>query len=221
MQIAAVADTLGEYKNARSRLRTFLADPDTDKTFLSDKPWTHCVAFAMYYRVHILRDEENSVQIAVTKDMLERWGISADQLHKDALEATQAADEVFLQNETLYLEYTEGSTQNLLNAPCLTIGPGFADLHLYELSLLRKFGGASVIGWDGVLDRTARYLGNSFYLLAPSVNYCLVISASIATRRSAQSMLEKGIAGIVPEKERLSTKLHYYDRLLQCSATCR
>lgn len=87
---------LENYEAVRPMLAVQMCDPETNQEYLKGKPYTSCGELAAYYRIQVAADEEGTASVAVTESMMQMWGITKEQLHKDAMQAAHARSPVCL-----------------------------------------------------------------------------------------------------------------------------
>ena len=76
---------INNYEEAKKHLQIILSDPDVESV-LANSVVTQVGAFNAQYR--LLLDSinlESEMSVHVTKNMLDKWGVTAEQLHRDAL----------------------------------------------------------------------------------------------------------------------------------------
>lgn len=87
---------LENYEAIRPMLAVQMCDPETNQEYLKGKPYTSCGDLAAYYRIQVAANEEGTASVAITESMIQMWGITKEQLHKDAVQAANARSPVCL-----------------------------------------------------------------------------------------------------------------------------
>ena len=80
-------EALTNYERMKEKLTLQLVPAAKNKDLLADIPHRNIEDMALAYRFDIGHNERTSYSILVTNKMLNAYGISAAQLHDDALEA--------------------------------------------------------------------------------------------------------------------------------------
>ena len=70
-----------------SRYGIRLCDPEQNREYLKDKPFTPCGELAAVYRIQVMESKEGVASAVVTDRMMELWGVTKEQLHQDAVAA--------------------------------------------------------------------------------------------------------------------------------------
>ena len=150
--------------------------------------------------------------------MIQMWGITKEQLHKDAVQAANARSPVCLYDmeEVMAESIFSVKPENLFNREePLDIGM----IPIYILTNQEKLNGASVSVQDGVLEKVAELLGTNFYVLPSSIHELLILPDNGSMQLSElEAMVREVNATQVAPEDRLSDKVQYYDceaKLLQ------
>lgn len=201
-----------DYETIRPYLRTRLCDPDVKRDFLDDKPWTPVGRLAMYYAIQLESGDPESPILAITHELLSQWdGITHEQLHRDAVEAASSAHpaSLFDINDPVAQDTPLGeiipASRNLLSRDVLT-NPSIEGAYVLTNSI--DYCGASVIGWDGVLEKVGQLLRQDFYVVPACVDRVMIMSMAY-TKRHMQEYLDDMNCRRDPE-DVLSDKLHKY-----------
>ena len=129
--------------------------------------------------------------VLVTDKLLESYGITKEQLQKDALEMVQKNEPVTIKNmDEMIYEITEGSMGTLEN-PASPI---------WVATNKSQFHGASVIAYPDFMEQAAEKLNDSFYLLPSSTHEVLLIPDSYDLK--AQELKEKVYKTDIPRSVR-------------------
>lgn len=84
-------------------------------------------------------------------------------------------------------------------------------LPMYLLTNVQKFLGASVILYPGLLHKIGEWLEDDFYILPSSIHECILVPARTAcSKRLLEEMVAEVNRAQVPESERLSDSVYYY-----------
>ncbi len=203
---------LENYEAVRPMLAVQMCDPETNQEYLKGKPYTSCGELAAYYRIQVAADEEGTASVAVTESMMQMWGITKEQLHKDAMQVAHARSPVCLYDmeEVMAESIFSVKPENLFNREePLDIGM----IPIYILTNQEKLNGASVSVQDGVLEKVAELLGTNFYVLPSSIHELLILPDNGSMQLSElEAMVREVNATQVAPEDRLSDKVQYYDR---------
>ena len=203
---------LENYEAVRPMLAVQMCDPETNQEYLKGKPYTSCGELAAYYRIQVAADEEGTASVAVTESMMQMWGITKEQLHKDAMQAAHARSPVCLYDmeEVMAESIFSVKPENLFNRE-ETLDIGFVPI--YILTNQDKLNGASVSAQEGVLEKVAELLGTNYYVLPSSIHELLILPDNGSMQLSElEAMVREVNATQVAPEDRLSDKVQYYDR---------
>lgn len=204
--------TFMDYETARPMLSMKLCDPETNQEYLKDKPHTPCGNLAVFYRIQVERTEDGIASAVITNNLLESWGISKEQLHKDAVQAENERNPIrFYSMEDLMAEMM-GITEpeNLFEQT----GPLPVDFTpMYVLTNPDKIDGAAVLARDGVVEKIAELVDTNYFVLPSSIHEVLIVpdNGNIQAKELTDMVREINRTQVSPE-ERLSDKIQYYDR---------
>ena len=72
---------LMDYRQVKPMLAIRLCDPEQNREYLKDKPFTPCGELAAVYRIQVMESKEGVASAVVTDRMMELWGVTKEQLH--------------------------------------------------------------------------------------------------------------------------------------------
>lgn len=203
--------SLKDYEQVKPLLATRLSDPEKNKEFLKNKPHTPCGELAASYRIQISKDNDGMASAIVTNELLHTWGISTEQLHKDALAAESVRETVCLHTmeDVMNQMMLSGESPNLLNnEKSVHTGMG-----IYVLTNESRLNGASVLTQDNILEQVGELLGSDFYVLPSSLHEVLIVADNgIISLKELEAMVKEVNATQVAPEDFLSDKVQYYDR---------
>jgi len=154
---------------------------------------------ATVYRFQIETDGEKESTILITNQMLENYSITAEKLHRDALEFAPKNKPPVIQ-----------SVANMLME---LSGESFEDNKKMLMATVEsKINGAAVINYPGILEKAAEMLDGDFYVLPSSVHEFLFLKDD--GNFDAQSLNETVLLineFEVDEADKLSDNAYHYD----------
>lgn len=195
-------DWLFDYDKVRGKLFVRLSSPRQTEGIFERVPHRFISDLAVTY--HIFTDEHDGGfgSTMVTNDMLEAYGISAEQLHSDALESSSAVmpAELIPLHEML---------ADLESAGPGNVHPGRPPM---VLTNKRRCCGASVLLYPGMMEMIADAAGGSYYVLPSSVDELIIVpdEGNLSLRR-LETTVRSINRSIVEEKDFLSDNVYYYD----------
>ena len=190
-------EALTNYERMKEKLTLQLVPAAKNKDLLADIPHRNIEDMALAYRFDIGHNERTSYSILVTNKMLNAYGISAAQLHDDALEAASHSCPATLRNMN---EVIHNMARQTDPSP------------MWVASIENGQNGACVIQYPHFLDDAAETLGGSFYVLPSSIHEVLLLADDTSPSLSELENMVRTInqAEVAPE-ERLSDNVFHYD----------
>ncbi|MBD5549879.1 MAG: hypothetical protein HDQ96_01700 [Lachnospiraceae bacterium] len=197
-----------DYDKARPWLAVRLYDPDKYREYLKDKPSMPCGELAAICKVRAREKGRGIREAPVTYGIMEAWGITKEQLHKDAAVAESTRNPACL--------YRMGDM--LFGEECPNLLEGTAPLAMegipaYILTNHDMQGGAGTLAWDGILEKVGDLLGADFYVLPSSANEAMILpdDGRMAPEEMEQMVRDVNMERVAPQL-RLSEKVQHYDR---------
>lgn len=203
---------LMDYEQVKPLLAIRLCDPEQNREYLKDKPFTPCGELAAIYRIQVMESKKGVASAVVTDRMMELWSITKEQLHQDAVAAEMARSPVcFYSMEDIMGELTFSSKpENLFER---TEPLEETAMPMYVLTNARRVNGSGILARDGVLDKIGELLGKNFYVLPSSIHEVLIIPDNGDMQaKELESMVKEVNATQVAPADLLSDKVQYYDR---------
>ena len=199
---------LMNYGQVKPMLTIRLCDPEQNREYLKDKPFTPCGELAAVYRIQVMESKEGVASAVVTDRMMELWGVTKEQLHQDAVAAETARSPVcFYSMEDIMFS---SKPENLFER---TEPLDAATMPMYVLTNTSKVNGSGILARDGVLDKIGELLGKNFYVLPSSIHEVLIVPDNDDMQaRELESMVKEVNATQVAPADLLSDKVQYYDR---------
>ena len=210
-QIPMEVSTLESYETVRPMLSIQMCDPEMNKEYLKDKPHIPCGDLAAFYRIQIAADHEGMASLAITENLMQIWGITKAQLHKDAVQAENTRNPVcfYDMNDVMSEIMFSEEPNNLFNReePLNS-----AATPMYVLTNQNKINGAGVLAQDGVLEKVGELIGSNFYVLPSSIHEVLIVpdNGDMQMKELEEMVREVNSTQVAPE-ELLSDKVQYYD----------
>ena len=163
---------------------------------------------AVVYRFVVESDEAGRATILVTNELLNKMGVTPEQLHADALENAPELRPAVI----------KGMSEVMVDM----MGPGAAEMFgidefpqdemMYVATVPDKISGAGVIAYQEFMDQAAERLGGDFYILPSSVHEVLLVKDDgNANFRDLKAMVEEVNATQVAPEEKLTDSVYHYD----------
>lgn len=187
-----------------------LINAEKNAELLQEGPHRLYHHLAIVYYILVSKDDTGIASIKINNQMLEIWQIDENALYKLALNNTPMllGDEITTLSGLLIelLDETEQPYDDFL------IEETEESENLLVVSNRCKMSGASVILYDGMLQRIAKRLGGNFYLLPSSIHEMICMPCrDCHDERELVTMVRQINAESVLEEEVLSDNVYCYD----------
>ena len=174
---------------------------------LVDMPHKDVEDLAITYHVLVNRDENGVASAPITNDLLRHYGVSAEQLHEDAVANSQRIlpPQLDSMQNIIFGMMPHEAAETLRDEPY----PGSTMLVLTNSV---QMNGAAALFYPGIMDQAAEQLGGDFIVLPSSTHEVIMIPADSATDfRSLEQMVKDINRSQVAPEERLSDHVYHYD----------
>ena len=195
-----IVQKLTEESFARRHVCYRLINRDRNSELLKDTPHRDFLDLAIVYFLSVDVGTETHGSILVKDSMMRSWGMDEEELF-----------EIAKRNTPVLFHYESGRLSDVIKelSGDFTIGDGRADLRI--LTNREKLNGASVILYDGVLEREAKEAGGDIYVIPSSVHEVLLVKKDEGMDVSDVASMIKDInETMVSPEEVLSDSLYSY-----------
>ena len=200
-------NVFSDYEAAKDRLFIRVSNKEANADVLEDMPHKDVEDLAITYHVLVNRDENGVASAPITYDLLHHYGVSAEQLHDDAVANSQRI-----------LPPRLDSMQNIIFGMMPHEAAGTIRDEPYPGSTMLvltnsvQMNGAAALFYPGIMDQAAEQLGGDFIVLPSSTHEVIMIPADSATDfRSLEQMVKDINRSQVAPEERLSDHVYHYD----------
>ena len=207
-----------DYDSVKDAIHGRLVDPDLNKRSLEKLVSRPCGDFALTYQIDIgaMSDNDRSEYIVrVTKNNLKQWGVTEDDLYRDALAADKKREPALytmtdimidLQSEMLGMGYT--AENYLIGDKTL---PDDLEPPMFIMTYKDRAFGASILAQPDVLEKVGELLGENYFVIPSSIQECIIMRESDANAQVLSQMCREINANEVKRDELLSDKVQHYD----------
>ena len=167
-KINEIKNNIMDYGKMKPMLRVRLMNPKTSSEYLKDKPHLMFCGLPETFFLQVAED----ATIAVTDGLASAWGVSAEQMEKDAIRSTREAKAArFYSVEESITRKAGSEPTNLLEACELPE----QELPLFALTTKEMRFGAGVIVDKEILKDVKDVLGWNFFILPSSIHEVLIL----------------------------------------------
>ena len=203
------------YEEIKGDLQIRLCDAEQNTERLKDLVSIPDGDYAMTFQVCMGDVSGDSFgTVAVTQALLGSWGISARQLHDDAITAEDSRTPTLNRLSDVVASMMFGADEpvNYLGTAFPLIRDGDM-MNIYVLSTQDKTFGASLIAREDILQKAATALGGNFFILPSSVHETLLVPESSAIDvQDLITMVREVNRSEVSPQDFLSDKVQHFDK---------
>ena len=195
---------LQDYSQVKGHLFIRVSDAKENEEFLQTSPHKEVDGLAISY--HIAFEGQHGVEAStpVTYKMMEMYGVTAEQLHADALESTQRLYPVQYSSMAEIMQRMMGVEAEMM--------PPMEEPQLMVLTNMQGMHGAATLFYPDQLDQIAQQMGSDFFVLPSSIHEVLILpDDGTAEPDSLQMMVQEINRSTVAPEDRLSDFVYHYD----------
>ncbi|WP_026658648.1 DUF5688 family protein [Butyrivibrio sp. AC2005] len=194
-----------DYSIMKEKLTMEVVSAEANKNLLKTVPHKNIEDMAIVYRFDL-----NPIPgtILVTNQLLEGYGITAEQLHEDALEIAPKNRPLEIKGMSEILSISSGA-ENIEDLG-LNIPP--EEEKLFVASVEGNIHGACVLAYEEFMDKAAERLGGSFYILPSSLHELILVPDDGNFELTAlDHMVREVNATTVSSTDKLTDNVYHYD----------
>lgn len=200
--------SLTDYEQMKDKLAMEVVAADRNADLLAKVPHQEMEDMAVVYRFVMESDENGRASILVSNDLLDKMGVTPEQLHADAMENAPELRPAVIKGMSEVMMDMMGPDA----ADMLGIDEFPQDETLYVATVPDKISGAGVIAYQEFMDQAAEKLGGDFFILPSSIHEILLVKDDgQANFSDLKAMVEEVNATQVSPEEKLTDSVYHYD----------
>lgn len=193
---------LTNYAEMKNRLAMEVVSAERNAKMLQDVPHEQMEDIAVVYRLVLDSSKDASSTILVTNDLMDKFGITHEQLHDDAMKNAPLIRpaEIKGMGETL---------NEIEHGPVLEPDP---DEFLFVAGVPDQNHGAAVIAYPNFFEDAAEKLGGDYFIIPSSIHEVLLVkdTGEMNSRDLAALIREVNATEVAPE-DVLTDHAYHYD----------
>lgn len=206
---------LDSYEFVKEKLFLRVSNAKTNKELLETAPHMILGDIAVTYHAAIEKNEEEVGSILITHELLDQYGISEEQLKKDALANAPKVFPPVLENINRVMDQMltgEGQPGTVpFEEAVEEFGQNKTDM--FVLTNERRSNGAAMIVYPGVLDKIAESSESDLFIIPSSIHETLILQDNeLMQACDLEAMIRDINANEVSPEDRLSDSLYHFDR---------
>lgn len=210
--------SLIDFDSARESLFIRVNNLENNAEYLKNLPYTVVEDMAITYHLVVGRDKHDISSAPITNDILEKYGVSKEELHQVALEnSTKIFPAKIMDLNVMMREETEAKLREL-NYSEEEIKEELEQFSESSDGLTTvvtndvKINGAAVIFYPEIMDELAKQAGGDYFILPSSVNEVLIMPDNgFVSYQELQEMVTSINATEVAPYEKLTDQVYHYD----------
>lgn len=207
-------ESVTEWGNVKDRICPRLINAASNASILAQRPSRLIEDLAITYCINLGSNENGSMSIPVTNQIMEDWGVTEEVLYatgKANLKTLTPASFKSMKEVMIEMMGTPaGEMEDMIDM--------MPDNGMYVLTNEQKMNGASVIIDEDVLNNIQTKLGEGFYIIPSSIHEVLVIPESMGMGiEEMNCMINEVNTTQIGEQDVLSDHVYYYgsEKILQ------
>lgn len=194
---------LQDYDQMKKTLVMQAVSTEKNREMLEGVPHREMEDISIVYRFQVGRRGRSESTVLVTNKLLEHYGISAEQLIKDAEQNAPQRNPITIRSMGEVLEELSGGlfSRDEVGVPPLLVA-----------TVAGGVNGAGVLGYPDFFREAAEKAGGSYFILPSSIHEVLLVPESAAmTAREFNAMISEINGSEVSPEEQLSDVAYHYD----------
>ena len=202
-------ENIMNYDVMKETLVMEVVSADRNADFLKNIPHKNIEDLAVVYRFQVCGMEDGHGTILVTNDLLDKYGITAEQLHADALEKAPEIQPIVFEGMAEVLARQMG----VENVEMLGLNVPPEEEQMIVVSVEGNVHGAGVLAYRDFCEKASERVGNqSFFLLPSSIHELLIIPDNGKFDVPSLEMMVREVnATTVDPAEQLTDNVYHYD----------
>lgn len=201
-------DMITDYAKVRNKLSIEVVSAERNSEILEDVPHRQMEDMAIVYKINLDLGIKDGGTVLVNNSLLERYEITQEQLHEDAINNAAVIKPVVIKGMSQVL--TEMMDQD--EAEFFGVEEMGQDEAMFVATVPDKTKGAGVLAYDNFMDYATEKLGGDFFVLPSSVHEILLVKDDgNTTYDTLKEMVEQVNATEVRPEDKLTDSVYHYD----------
>lgn len=200
-------NALMNYEIMKEKLSVEVISAEVNEELLAKVPHDRIEDLAVVYRFIMESNEDGRASILVNNDLIERMGVTHEQLRADALENSPEIRPAVIQgmNEVMK-EMMRPEAYEMFGIPDDT------EEMMFIATVPDKNSGAGVLAYQDFMDQAAEKIGGDFFILPSSIHEILLVpdDGQKGADELKAMVMDVNATQVSPE-ERLSDNVYHYD----------
>lgn len=201
----------GDYEQMKDKLVMQVVSAEANKEMLETVPHKDIEDMAVVYRFVLESNDESRASVLVTNRIMENMGITAEQLHADAVENAPQLKPLEIKGMGEVVAEMMGMTKE--EASQMGIIPfDPSEEKMFVASVPDKIHGAGVLAYQDFMDQAAERVGGDFFVLPSSIHEVMLVPDNgVMQYKDLLEMVRDANATLVAPSDRLTDSVYHYD----------
>lgn len=200
-------NALMNYEIMKEKLSVEVISAEVNEELLAKVPHDRIEDLAVVYRFIMESNEDGRAFILVNNDLIERMGVTHEQLRADALENSPEIRPAVIQGMNEVMKEMMGpEAYEMFGIPDDT------EEMMFIATVPDKNSGAGVLAYQDFMDQAAEKIGGDFFILPSSIHEILLVpdDGQKGADELKAMVMDVNATQVSPE-ERLSDNVYHYD----------
>ena len=212
-----LVNNITDYEATKEKIVPRVVNKESNEERLKDMPHKDMGDLAITYHVNLGKDDDGNMSVAISNQMMEKYGVTVDELHDQAcanmenVSPTQIKSMADTLMEIMVPDFAEMSDEEKEQTKYEMGLSGPGEDAMYVISNSDKTFGAAALLDSDAMDKIEEQIGE-FYILPSSVHECILVpkkeDMDLAT---LENMVQEVNATQVSKEEKLSDHVYAYD----------
>lgn len=206
-----------KYENVKDKLFIRVSSAEKNKEMLSDVPHQMKEDLAITYHIVIAKDRDGLSTMLVTNDLMEKYGVTPEQLHEDAMKSCSKVmkPQIYSMGSKLS-EMVEKISMMLSPQEKEAMRQMVEDMPFKDTFIImtndQSVDGAGVIFYPEVMENMGYMLDSNFFILPSSVHETLILidDGDFDVEGLKEMVTEINATQVLPQ-DRLTDEVYHYD----------
>lgn len=197
---------LMEWDNVKERIFPRVVNTERNQEYLAEHPSREKADLSMHYRILVSANNEGTSTIGVTNDLMEKWGVTEEEL----FQAAQENEHNFYPSMVKTIGDIVASLGAELPDECQGMPTKY---NMYVITNSINQNGATAMFSDEPFAKLSAYLNTDLYILPSSIHEVIAVSTEGWWNPETLAMMVRQVnAESVAPEEQLSDHVYSYDR---------
>ncbi|MBR5357019.1 MAG: hypothetical protein IK121_08895 [Lachnospiraceae bacterium] len=212
-----LVNNITDYEATKEKIVPRVVNKESNEERLKDMPHKDMGDLAITYHVNLGKDDDGNMSVAISNQMMEKYGVTVDELHDQAcanmenVSPTQIKSMADTLMEIMVPDFAEMTDEEKEQTKYEMGLDGAGEDAMFVISNSDKTFGAAALLDSDAMDKIEEQIGE-FYILPSSVHECILVpKKEDMDLETLENMVQEVNATQVSKEEKLSDHVYAYD----------